>query len=469
MERLKKIGKIQPKHAQNIVKSRLGIGFEKLDRDAFDPEKAYDRVAELGVKWVRIQSGWAKTEKEKGVYDFAWIDSIVDNLLLRGLIPWICLCYGNGLYDAKANEIFGAVGIPPINNAEDRRGWENYVKALVSHLQGRVTYFEIWNEPDCWYSWDYQYKPAEYGRFAIETAKYIRTANPEAKVIGGAWPGSDIHFVDEALATGMGESMDIISFHGYSTSAAEDSLKVHYMKALAEKYNPQIQMIQGEAGFQSRSDGNGGLAGGAWTPLKQAKQLSRSMLLDLSTEVLFTSYFSCMDMIEGLHGKVDDKASYLDFGYFGVLGADFDEDGKAIGTYTTKPAYYALQTLASLFSGECIPAHLPIVRNVLESKRVFGHDCDEPTLIMRGFAKPNGSYALAYWNNTDRITTTYESTISFSTAAMPGEVRIVNMLNGDVFALPDDMLEDKGSNRFLLKNIPITDYPLLLTFGNFEE
>ena len=93
MERLIKIGKVKTKKASEIKSSRIGIGFEKLDRDIFNPENAYDKLADIGVKWVRIQSGWARTEKEKGVYDFKWIDSVVDNLLDRGLIKWINLCY----------------------------------------------------------------------------------------------------------------------------------------------------------------------------------------------------------------------------------------------------------------------------------------------------------------------------------------------------------------------------------------
>lgn len=52
MERLIKIGKIQPVNSIEITESRMGLGMEKLDRDAFDPEKAYDRVAALGVKWI---------------------------------------------------------------------------------------------------------------------------------------------------------------------------------------------------------------------------------------------------------------------------------------------------------------------------------------------------------------------------------------------------------------------------------
>ena len=64
MERMKKVGHIIPRQSKDVNESQLGLGMEKLDRDAFDPEKVYDKVAALGVKWIRIQSGWQKTEKE---------------------------------------------------------------------------------------------------------------------------------------------------------------------------------------------------------------------------------------------------------------------------------------------------------------------------------------------------------------------------------------------------------------------
>ena len=95
MERLIKIGEISQKNSKDIKFSKIGLGFEKLDRDAFDPSKCYDKISALGVKWARIQSGWAKTEKEKGVYDFSWLDTIVDSLIEHGLKPRMCLCYGN--------------------------------------------------------------------------------------------------------------------------------------------------------------------------------------------------------------------------------------------------------------------------------------------------------------------------------------------------------------------------------------
>ena len=114
MEGFERIGTIRTMASAEVGKSRIGLGFEKLDRGAFDPEKAYDKVAATGVKWVRIQSGWARTERQKGVYDFTWLDDVVDNLRARGLKPWICLCYGNGLYDERAAQGYGAGGCPPI-------------------------------------------------------------------------------------------------------------------------------------------------------------------------------------------------------------------------------------------------------------------------------------------------------------------------------------------------------------------
>ncbi|MBQ3590517.1 MAG: beta-galactosidase, partial [Clostridia bacterium] len=105
MRKLQYIGKLKK---TDIAAERLGIGFEKLDRAVFEPERAYEKLGEIGIKWVRLQSGWARTEKEPGVYDFTWLDDIVDNLIRRGMQPWICLCYGNALYDDFAKTVFGA-------------------------------------------------------------------------------------------------------------------------------------------------------------------------------------------------------------------------------------------------------------------------------------------------------------------------------------------------------------------------
>ncbi len=469
MERLKKTGMVKAVNSAQVGESVLGLGFEKLDRGVFDPEKAYDKVAELGIKWIRIQSGWARTEGKKGVYDFAWFDSIVENLLRRGLRPWVCLCYGNGLYDEAARKVFGAVGCPPIHTEEQKKAWHDYVVAVVTRYKGKIGWYEVWNEPDGKWCWKHGASGTEYGEFVNATAKAVREADPQAKVVGGVICLHDLRWVRDMLETGAGANMDALSYHGYSPDERGAIERMRAVKALCLRYNPAMEFIQGETGTQSRRDGAGALRGAAWTPLRQAKFLSRHMLAHMFEKVRFTSYFSCMDMIEALNGTVGDKASYLDFGYFGVLGADFDENGVATGVYTPKPSYRALQVLASIFREEYSLADLP-VRLAPEGSPLLMRDEDPArTLMSGGFTKPNGSSAFVYWTPSELLTTTYEATMTIEVCGVKGEAHLIDLLDGSIYAIPDNMVEDDGKNYRKFLHLPLRDSPLLLTFGSFAE
>lgn len=475
MERLKLVGKIRPKHSTEIDHSKIGLGFEKLDRGVFDPNKAYDKIAAIGVKWIRLQSGWLRCEKERGVYDFDWLDDIVDNLIRRGMKPWLNLSYGNPLYTKRAATYFGAVGVPPINSEDEWNGWLNYVRALVSHFKGRVEHFEIWNEPDIGGRWrratpeeDKGAVASEYAEFCNITADAIHEANPDAKALGfGVAHVQGLDYINEGLSCGMLEHIDSITFHSYTSDDTIRPERIRALRKLCRAHGRDIEIIQGETGCQSRSDGSGALKGMSWTPLKQVKHQLRNMIADLGENVGFTSYFSTVDMIEALYGIVGDKSTYLDYGYFGVLGAEFDEDGVSTGDYNPKPSYYSLQTLASVFAEDFETVGLPIIRRKLPSKRVAGEDCADKTVVTYGFRKPSGAVAFAYWNAVPILTHTYEGTISFAAYTLGEPVRLVDMSNGNVYDLPDDMKEPLPGGGILLKNIPITDIPMLLTFGDF--
>ena len=467
MERLHKIGKILPVPADAKKDTRIGLGFEKLDRKVFEPEKAYDLVAATGAKYIRLQSGWQRTETEKGVYHFEWLDSIVDNLIARGMEPWIDLCYGNELYTPMAREVFGAVGCAPIHTEEERTAWRNYVEALVKRYHGKVKWYEIWNEPDGRHCWKHGSSAAEYGDFAVDTANAIHRADPEAKAIAGVLCSINLPYFKVMFDRGVAQAADAVSFHRYNANELEAVKDIHALRALINEYNPKLEIIQGESGTQSSSRGAGALRGGAWTPLKQAKYLLRHRLLDLSSEVTFTSHFSAMDMIEALNGKVGDKASYLDFGYFGVIQAEFNEDGLATGEYKPKLSYRALQNLCALFPSDVRAADLPIRRLCLESHRVFDRDDVSSQFVSLGF-QGKGGKALAYWKAADLMRETYEGTISFQLSGTSEKIRLVDLLSGDVYELPEAMMEKQDDQVVKLVNLPLTDSPMLLTFGDFK-
>lgn len=468
MYRLNKIGKIKTRTASEIATSKLGIGFEKLDRDAFNPEKAYDKMSKIGVKWVRIQSGWQKTEKIKGVYDFAWLDSIVDNIISRDMTPWMCVCYGNRIYGGMAEEVFGAVGCPPIHTEEQRTAWSNYCRALAEHFNGRVKHFEVWNEPDGIHCWKHGLCPEEVGLFNIATAKALKSGNPDAYIIGGALGAINMSFEHKLFKTGMLDYVDAISFHAYTYDDTKISHGIRALRAAIDMYNPKIEIIQGESGAQSRPLGNGALREGAWTPKKQCKAMLRHLVTDLGMGCIMSSYFSCMDMMEALKGKVGDVGSYKDFAYFGVLGAEFDENGVAVGDYPPKPSYYALSNLASLLHGDVKTMDLPItVRSDLAKHLGNIPSLESCEIEYYGFRLDNGSFAYAYWHPSSFMTGDFEGTVTFGAADL-GKIHLVDPMDGNIYELADKMraVNEWGDDE--LKLLPVRDYPLFLVFGEMD-
>lgn len=162
-------------------------------------------------------------------------------------------------------KIFGAVGCPPIFTDEEKQAWINYVTAVVKHYKGRVNYFEVWNEPDGKWCWKHGVNAEELGKFTIATAKAVKEANSAAKTIGGVVCMRKLDFLNTALKTGMGEYLDYISFHEYTHDENKVFERVENYRALIKMYNPDIELIQGESGTQSKRGGNGALCEGAWT------------------------------------------------------------------------------------------------------------------------------------------------------------------------------------------------------------
>ena len=172
-----------------------------------------------------------------------------------------------------------------------------------------------------------------------------------------------------------------------------------------------------------------------------------------------------MDMAEALVGKTGDLASYKDYGYFGVLSAQFGEDGRCTGEYKPKKAYWALQNLAAMLSpAEVKPVNLPISRRVLPSRRVNGSDCEEPVSIY-AFER-DGKKAICYWRPAKLLTETYEGTMSLLSACrFSAPLRLVNPMDGTVYALPESI--DKLQENNMLENLPLSDSPLILMEEGF--
>ena len=182
----------------NAVRSLLdapscwSVGVETMDRDYADFEQFKQYVGETGVGYGRLQSGWAKTEQKKGKYDFRWLDAHVDGLLAEGVHPWMCLCYGNPVYSKHGHDL-NAKLFPdgPIMNA-----WLRYVKACVARYKGKVTMWEVWNEPDGRKNLD---SYALYANLFVRTAQAIREEDPGAKIAAFGSCSPDREYIRQAM------------------------------------------------------------------------------------------------------------------------------------------------------------------------------------------------------------------------------------------------------------------------------
>ncbi|HNX03954.1 MAG TPA: hypothetical protein PKI32_00545 [Opitutales bacterium] len=75
---LKRVGSLRPRSTMEIKSSNFMLGCECSDRDLVDFDGYKKFLPALGLKTIRVQGGWQKCEKVQGVYDFAWLDNIVD-------------------------------------------------------------------------------------------------------------------------------------------------------------------------------------------------------------------------------------------------------------------------------------------------------------------------------------------------------------------------------------------------------
>lgn len=470
MHGIKKIGHVVPKKSSEIAESRFGIGLEKLDRNLYNPEPAYDPLAEIGVKYVRIQSGWARTEKEEGSYDFTWLDSIVDNLVSRGMIPWICLCYGNPIYTESAKGVRGAIGCPPIFSEREEQAWDKYVEACVGRYRGKVNMYEVWNEPDGQHCWRHGVNAGEYGRFVRRTSAAIRRADPDAKVLAGSFfSAKSVEFLYTFLKELEPGDIDYITYHQYQFRV-DTGIEAYAraIKSVLSGFDPGIGIIQGETGAQSRFSRQGALNSAEWTERKQAKFLLRKMMIDLKTDVLFTSYFTSVDVFENI---IDESGTISEdyYGFFGVLGEKFDKDGRPIGEYYKKDSYTAYQSLCATLSGKVSREELPLVFEPGYSSAI-GRNDDNPyeissDIIRQGFRNEGGA-AFVYWSAKDIMTQDYESTVSINAYGLPSDVKLVDLYTGEVFVFDSEHMS-YSDGVLSLRHIPIRDYPLMLTFGDF--
>ncbi len=452
-------GKLLPVRSKESTATRLSVGFETLDRELFDPEPCYDLLAETGVKWARCQSGWSRCEKTPGVYDFAWLDRVIDRFCEVGIQPWLGLSFGNRLYSPDAKHP-SAVGCPPVCYGEKAvAAWKNFIRAVVERYRGRVTHFEIWNEPDNPPFWG-PGKPSmeQYLELVHITSGVIRKAYPEAKIIAGAFshPLSAV----QCLKLGMGNDCDIVSYHSYSMHP--EFCSRNYADCIREAirtYAPHLDLWHGESGCPSESKDHYD----EWlrlyrsSPEIQAKWLARRIATDFRNGLSLFSYYHACDLT--LHPYVNGDGVPTKVGRMGLIHAP---------GAVPKLSYHVLQHFCAFFDSGlenralktiigCDDVHDPRL-NPQEPRDFF-------TNVLLDTYTRNGYPLYLYYYPGDLQRSETMSAANGNTFQTNAEKEIstpvlLDTLTGAVYRFTQFSI-DNGTLH--LKSVPLTDYPLVIT------
>jgi len=431
---LKQIGTIRPRSANEIGGSNWTLGCETLDRDFADYQQYKDYIVPLGIKTIRLQGGWAKTEKVKGRHDFAWLDAIIDDARGRGLNIILETGYGNPIY-AGGGDADLAGGFP--TSAEGLAAWDRWVEAMARHYRGRVRDWAMWNEPDG----NKKHTPEDIAAFNIRTAEIIRRVIPDARIAGLSLASSSPKLLEGCLkalaAKGKVDLFHWFIYHGYEFNPDNVYQRVEELKATLAKYSSKARMRQGENGCPSELATRFALSNHPWTEFSQAKWDLRRMLGDLGHDVESAVFTIC-----------DFNHTGREMNRKGLLHAT--EDKKVNGI---KLAYYAVQNCVAVFDDSLERVRQPAV-GVL-------HDRRAASFAYRN--KKTGQGLVVFWDDSavpDDAFATRPAQVVVKDIAFEEPVW-TDLVSGRIYEIPADRIVKAGAFT-IFRDIPIYDAPVLI-------
>ena len=413
------------------TKNDISIDCGTQDRGYVDYESYKVYLEPLGLHKVRLQAGWAKTEKEKGVYDFEWLDRVIDDVVSRGLTPWLQTSYGNPIYEGGGT-IFLAGGWPVSEEALD--AWDNWVRAMAERYKGKVREWEIWNEPDI--NKVLFADVSSFVYFTERTIKILKEIDPDCKIAAFAWalclPDKFEKSLQMLQDDGYLKQIDWITYHFYEYRPEDMYSKVDIYQSILDKFDTPTILRQGETGAPSRGHMGGALADYDWTEESQGKWTLRRLLTDKSRSIP-SAVFAFSDIT---YSK-DDHISLKN--YKGLLETNEDKTVKR-----PKHAYHAVRAIASVWDniGEPVDAS------------GIGLSTEEPVSV---YAFDNGkSKSVVFWKDA-RIPMNFCKARPCSVNA-PGfdfkDPVAVDFRTGKVYKVEKD--------DCMIKNVPLYDSPVMI-------
>lgn len=188
--------------------------------------KAVRMMKNAGVGMVRMDFLWQDIEPERGCFDFAKYDRIVDILNANGIGILGILDYAADWASPEK-----AWNVPPADNS----AFIAFARATAGRYKGRVRYWEVWNEPDSPVYWKAQDGLVAYSGLLKDTYRALKEIDPGCRVINGGLT-NELCNVNRLYDNGCREYFDALNIHIFENpvSAGADKRLAAYVKACAK-------------------------------------------------------------------------------------------------------------------------------------------------------------------------------------------------------------------------------------------
>jgi hypothetical protein len=246
-----------------------------LEQEA-EPAKrdlAIQMAADAGYHWLRQEFPWEDIEihgkgdfedRRHEPYRPAWekYDQIVAAADASGMELIVRLSNPPGWTRTQGEGENNVDTFAPPDNVQD---FADFVRAVVSRYKGRITYYQLWNEPNIHPEWgSYAIDPESYVELLKAGAEAARAADPNVVIIAGALastinlqpddppPGNslnDLLFLQRMYDAGAAPYFDIMAMQGYGlySGPTDDRMHPRVINISRHKFVRDLMVKNGDA------------------------------------------------------------------------------------------------------------------------------------------------------------------------------------------------------------------------------
>ncbi len=211
------------------------FGMNTFLQSEVEPEKrerSLRLISEAGFRWIRQEFTWEDIEihgkddfvdrrnDPNGVNAWAKYDNIVDLAEQYDIEIIARLSNPPSWTRALPDEEAGALAPP-----DDFNDFGDFATAVATRYNGRITHFQLWNEPNGNNEWGLgNVNPEAYTELLCIGYRAIKAVNPDAVVLAGALTPTiamngrnmnDLIFLQRMYNAGVADCFDVMSAQGY--------------------------------------------------------------------------------------------------------------------------------------------------------------------------------------------------------------------------------------------------------------